>query len=358
MTARFTIEPLVVPEAPGAPGWADFEAANAVRNVCEAAAYGTDDLGYRADELLPLWTNTDFDPKHGLIARLDGTVVGRAVCDTLADPASSHAWLEVLVRPEARGLGIGAALSDAIEQLALDDGRTTYIVYAASPEAPGPRLDAPTGFGSVPLENPEVRFLLARGYRLEQLNRGSRLALPANPGALRRLEADALSHAAPDYSTLTWIGTTPEQYRSDLAHLHTRMSTDAPTAGLEEPEDVWTVERIDAEDASRASADLVPVTAAVVQAATGALVAFSTMFVPSEARRAITQDDTLVLREHRGHRLGTLVKLANLRAVEHAYPGHPSIITFNAEENRPMLDVNEAMGFAPIGYEGAWRRDA
>ena len=36
MTARFTIEPLVIPAAPGEAGWADFEAANAVRNVCEA----------------------------------------------------------------------------------------------------------------------------------------------------------------------------------------------------------------------------------------------------------------------------------------------------------------------------------
>ncbi|MEJ3404200.1 GNAT family N-acetyltransferase [Rathayibacter sp. YIM 133350] len=357
MTSRFTIEPLIVPEAPGAAGWEDFEAANAVRNVCEAVAYGTDDLGYRADELLPMWRNTEFDPKHGLIARLDGAVVGRAVCDTLADPASTHAWLEVLVRPEARGIGIGSALSDAIEQFATDDGRSTFIVYAASPDASGPRLDAPTGFGSVPLENREVRFLLDRGYRLEQLNRGSRLALPADPEALRRLEADTVVHAASDYDALTWIGSTPPRYRADLARLHTRMSTDAPTAGLQEPEDVWTEARLDAEDASRESSDLVPLTAAVVHRGSGALVAFSTLLVPSEPTRAITQDDTLVLREHRGHRLGTLVKLANLRALERAFPGHPSIITFNAEENRPMLSVNEAMGFRPIGYEGAWRRD-
>ncbi|MET1015326.1 MAG: GNAT family N-acetyltransferase, partial [Leifsonia flava] len=358
MPTRFTIEPLVIPEAPGAAGWSDFEAANAVRNVCEAAAYGTDDLALRAEERLPMWINTEFEPRHGLIARMDDAVVGRAVVDTLADPASKHAWLEVLVRPEARGLGIGAVLADAIEQLAHDDGRSTFIVYAASPDAPGPRLDAPTGFGSVPLENTEVRFLLARGYRLEQLNRGSRLALPADPEALSRLEADTAAHAASDYDAVTWIGSTPAQFRADMAHLHTRMSTDAPTAGLEEPEDVWTVERIDAEDATRASADLVPVTAAAVHRVSGALVAFSTTFVSPDSARAITQDDTLVLREHRGHRLGTLVKLANLRAVEGAFPGRPSIITFNAEENRPMLDVNEAMGFVPIGYEGAWRKDA
>jgi hypothetical protein len=52
-----------------------------------------------------------------------------------------------------------------------------------------------------------------------------------------------------------------------------------------------------------------------------------------------------------------LLKLANLVEVQRRMPGHPSVITFNAEENRHMLDVNEAVGFVPIGYEGAWRRD-
>jgi hypothetical protein len=52
-----------------------------------------------------------------------------------------------------------------------------------------------------------------------------------------------------------------------------------------------------------------------------------------------------------------LTKVANLAYLEATYPGHPSILTFNAEENRHMLSVNEALGFAPIAYEGAWRKD-
>ncbi len=64
-----------------------------------------------------------------------------------------------------------------------------------------------------------------------------------------------------------------------------------------------------------------------------------------------------MLREHRGHRLGMLLKVENLLALERLAPGRPAVLTWNACENRPMLDVNDAVGFVAIGYEGAWRRD-
>jgi hypothetical protein len=62
-----------------------------------------------------------------------------------------------------------------------------------------------------------------------------------------------------------------------------------------------------------------------------------------------------VLSDHRGHRLGMLVKLANLAALEGSCPGHPSVITFNAEENRHMLSVDDDLGFVAFGYEGNWQ---
>jgi hypothetical protein len=52
-----------------------------------------------------------------------------------------------------------------------------------------------------------------------------------------------------------------------------------------------------------------------------------------------------------------LLKVANLAHLESASPGHPSVTTFNAEENRHMLSVNEAVGFEPFAYESAWRKD-
>ena len=79
--------------------------------------------------------------------------------------------------------------------------------------------------------------------------------------------------------------------------------------------------------------------------------------MPPQLHRAPAQFATLVLKEHRGHKLGMLLKVANLAHLQREQPGHPSITTFNAEENRFMLDVNEAVGFVPIAAESAWRKD-
>lgn len=352
----FLIDELVIPASTTAPSWPDFEAVAALRNIVESEGYGTTELNYSAAELLPVWLYTKHDPKRMFVARVGGTVVARAAYDTQLDPNGHHVWLGVQVLPEWRRRGIGTALADRIEHLAEAENRHELIVYAVSKDAAGARLSAPTDFGSVPRANVEVEFLLARGYRLEQVERGSRLALPADARLIRRLRADAAAHAGRDYTVHCWSERTPPRWRDDLALLYTRMSTDAPTAGLEEPEDLWTAERLVDEEASRATSPRRVFTAVALHEPSGHLVAFTELSVPAETDRSVAQEDTLVLREHRGHRLGMLLKTANLEYLAQESPGHPSVTTFNAEENRHMLRVNEALGFVPMGYEGAWKR--
>ena len=51
-----------------------------------------------------------------------------------------------------------------------------------------------------------------------------------------------------------------------------------------------------------------------------------------------------------------LVKIANLRRAQVAWPAARSVITWNASENRHMLAINNALGFRPSGLEGAWQK--
>lgn len=352
MTA--TIDELPIPESMDAPGGDDFARAVEVGNVVEAVTYGTPDLAYEPAEELPYYRDP-FHPQRMLVARLDGEIVGTARYETQSEDDADTAWIGVYVLPEFQSRGIGRALAGAVEELSRAEGRTKVVVYHGVQAGAGEQLASPTGFGSVPADDRAVRLLLARGYRLEQVERVSRLALPVE--ALEDRLAAAQLASGPDYALHYWYGPTPGRWRADVAVLGNRMSTDAPSAGLEEPEETWTEERVIAADVRDAASPRTRTVAAVEHVPSGHLVGFTVLSVPQQAHRSAAQYATLVLREHRGHRLGMLLKVANLVHLERVSPGHPSVTTFNAEENRHMLSVNETLGFVPIAYEGAWRRD-
>ncbi len=353
----FTIDEVGIPETlDGSPEALAFEGSVDARNAAEVASFGTTDMIYTAAELLPGWQPSEHEARRLLVARVDGRIVARGVYETrLVGESANTAWLQVQVHPEFTRRGIGRALSDDLERITADEGRTQIHVYAPSPPGPGPRLEPPTGFGSVPAQNREVRLLLARGYSLEQVERASRLPLPVDQKLFDERMASARAHSA-DYRVHLWDTRAPEQWLEDLAVLATRMSTDAPSGGMDEQEDVWTVERWREEEEQEAESPRVTIYAAVEHIPSGRLVGYTDMNVPPELDRPADQGDTIVMREHRGHRLGMLLKLANIAHLESRFPGHSAITTFNAEENRPMLDVNEAVGFVPFSYEGAWQK--
>jgi GNAT superfamily N-acetyltransferase len=340
--ADHRIERVTIPASLVDDDAADFIASTRVLSAVNADGYGTDELSLTAAEDLPHW-HDDFEPAERYAVRVDGLIV--AIGDYDYRPDTTYAWLNVAVLPEFRGRGIGTALADHLERVALAGGRTELAVYAVSRDGAGERLDAPTGFGSLPAGNPEVRFLLARGYVFEQVARVSRLALPI---------AVELPPTPEPYILREWVGSTPPRLVEGFALLKTRMSTDVPSAGMEQPEDPWTADRVLALERQNRDADRTMLLTAVEH--DGDPVGFSMLVAPNERERSVMQWDTIVLREHRGHGLGMLMKTANISQLQEARPGHPSIITFNAEENRPMLDVNERLGFEPIGYEGAWKK--
>ena len=61
-------------------------------------------------------------------------------------------------------------------------------------------------------------------------------------------------------------------------------------------------------------------------------------------------------REHRGHRLGVAVKVANLRLLQGERPDITRLTTYNAEVNEHMIGVNEVMGFRPVARLGDFQK--
>jgi GNAT superfamily N-acetyltransferase len=353
----FTIDTLTIPASINDPDAADFIDMVHVRNEIEADTVGNRDLAYEPVELLPNWQDL-YQPKTCLVARIDGRIVARAIYEAPIEDGARDAWLSIEVLPTFRRRGIGSALYERLTGLCEAAGRTVqqaYLIHKGDDD--GEQLPSPTGFGSVPLHNPETRFLLERGFRLEQVERMSRLALPLDEAVLARLQDSAAEIAGPDYRIVRWTGRTPEKWLAHKALLHQRMSTDAPAAGLQVSEEAWDEDRVRAMDDRWEGNPRTILTVAAEHTPTGILAGFTVLSVPTEVERPVEQDDTLVLREHRGHRLGMLLKAANLRYLAETHPGHPAVTTFNAEENRPMLDVNEALGFVAVGYGGGWRRE-
>ena len=351
----FVIEELTIPATlDGSPAARDFEQSVEARNAAEAASFGATGMDFTAAELLPGWQESAHERRRLFGARVDGRIVARGTFETRKQgDAVATAWLSVQVDPASTRRGIGRALADAVEAAAVAEGKRKLQVYASTLAADGPRLDSPTGFGSLPAEGREVRFLLARGFALEQVERASRLDLPVAPDLLERRRAVAEERSG-DYRVRLWEGRAPAELLPDLAVLATRMSTDAPSAGLQQDEDVWTVERWLEHEERDAQSPRATLYAAAEHLPSGRLAGYTELSVPRDPSRSIEQRDTIVMREHRGHRLGMLLKVANIQHLQERHPGHASIVTFNAEENRFMLDVNEAVGFVPFAYEGAW----
>lgn len=352
--AGLELRPLHIPASIDSDDAADFREMARVRNLVYAEIAGHDDHAMPADELLPLYRPTAAQRRLVWIVVLDGEVVGRVGLDLPQEEGARTGFWFIELRRSVWGRGIGRAAHALIEHTARAHGRTVLQSWAEHPAADGPQLDAPTGFGHIPLDH-AARFFLASGYRLEQIVRQSSLALTDAEPHLRRLLAEA-EQAAAGYRIVQWTLPTPPKFIDSFGFMKSRLLTDAPAAGLDYDEEMWDATRVaDWERTFRDGGRHILVTVAQ-HVDTGDLAAFNELSIGKDRRAVTQQEDTLVVAAHRGHRLGMLVKCAGLLAWREAVPESPRVMTYNAEENRPMLSINEAIGFVPTSYEGAWQK--
>lgn len=325
-----------------------------VRNRVYAEIHGDTDASCAPAELLPHYQYDPSGVRLVWLIRSGGTLIGRAGLDLPMEQGAKVAYWLVEILRDHHGQGIGSAAYALIEQTAREHGRTILQSWAAHPDAPGPRLAAPTGFGDIPLDH-AARFYQRHGYGLGQIERKSVFDLVAPAKHVDALLAKA-KEAAVGYRVVQWTLPTPSEHIEGYAWAKSRMSTDVPAGDLEFDEERWDTARIALHDQRYLDGGQTVLVTAAVHGASGTVVAFNELVLPSDSTRPTSQEDTLVLKEHRGHRLGMLVKCAGIRTWRTIAPHSPKIITYNAEENRPMLDINEAIGFVPVSYEGAWKK--
>jgi GNAT superfamily N-acetyltransferase len=242
----------------------------------------------------------------------------------------------IAIDPARRRAGIGTAL----------------LVHCAGQArlARRSRLVGPVRDGS-----PGAAFAAAMGARggIPEVDRVLEIdaALPARLASLR---ATAEPQAA-GYSLLSWVGPTPAEHIDQVVLVHGAMA-DAPRDEGVEPI-VWDSDRVRRLEQIMIDHGLTHYAVVARHDATGTIAALTEIVTEADTPDWGFQQLTAVLPEHRGHRLGLLIKIAMMELLTECAPGIRHIQTGNADANEHMIAINEALGYKDGAVYRDWELD-
>lgn len=250
---------------------------------------------------------------------------------------------ELFVDPAQRRRGYGSALLRELEACARELLRPTLVIFV---------VEGSNEIGA----GPNRTFAPRHGYRVAEENVRRDIDWPRPPGELERLWDEWTPFAA-DYDIIAWTKATPDELVDARAHLSAIMPAETPHVDLDVEAEHWDATRVRRHEATidQMGRDLLG--AGARHRTTGELVGYSELTVSREQPQTAYQWDTLVVRAHRGHRLGGLLKVATMRLLEAGGYATQKISTYNSTLNGPMITVNEALGARVAGAMVAWRKD-
>jgi GNAT superfamily N-acetyltransferase len=130
-----------------------------------------------------------------------------------------------------------------------------------------------------------------------------------------------------------------------------RAINDAPTDDLDIEDEVFSAERLAAYEEASAARGNRDYRVIARHRRTGEAAGHTAVGVESDRPTVAHQGDTAVVRAHRGHRLGMLLKTDMLLWLAEVEPQIETLDTWNAESNDHMIAVNEALGYRVMGRE-------
>ncbi|MFM9429271.1 GNAT superfamily N-acetyltransferase [Arthrobacter sp. MP_2.3] len=354
------IEQLWIPDSLDGADAADFITAVEVGRRVRMQTWGSDDLAYAPQEKL-LEMADPYERQVILVARVDGDIVGTVdIALPLADNLDLAEFaLDIL--PEFQGRGVGRRLLEAAEHFARGEGRHTILIdtnhsRASLGDSGVGQLIPGTGLGFVPMNSREVEFARRSGYTLQHIEQFSACTLPLDSKLVEELETEAQEANAGRYRLHHWTDQCPDQWLEAVVKLENSAGEDG-VPGADDTDMVFDGGILrEAEDVAIAQGRRTVVTA-VEEIATGELVGLTTISVLALRPDVVFQDDTVVLRKHRGNKLGLLIKVANMERLAEQFPGARVLYTWNAPENRYLLKVNQQLGFTTAGVTGLWQKE-
>ncbi|MFC4334596.1 GNAT family N-acetyltransferase [Salininema proteolyticum] len=279
------------------------------------------------------------------VGSVDGSVVSCAEA-RLYDADNTHlAGATVKVHPDHRRKGYARLLLGAIEDQARREERTTVVSWFLKPYE---------GSG---VDGHAVGFAAAQGYgpTLETAVRRVDL-LEVKEDRLDALYREALAKAE-GYRIVSFPDPAPDEYAEGIAYLEGRMYTDMPLGDMDlQPAEI-TVEKVRARERQARRRGLLSLRTIAVHEETGTVAAMSQLETAPGDELIARQGDTIADPDHRGHRLGLLVKIANQRQLRSYRPRIRYVHTGNATVNDHMVAVNEAMGYRMLGMAECYQKE-
>ncbi|MEV0728806.1 GNAT family N-acetyltransferase [Polymorphospora sp. NPDC050346] len=279
------------------------------------------------------------------LAHVDGNPVGYLEMTMPQLDNTDNVTVELQVLPDYRRRGVGRALHARAVERARALGRKRLMTMAVATLPGGPVRDEAGN-----------RFAAAMGAESVLVEVRRRLDVTSvDQPRLDAMLTEAWKHAD-GYEPVRWVGATPEDLIDDVAYLDGRLVEDAPMGDLE-----WEPEKVDADrirkvDQNHELRGRRMYHSGLRHVASGRLAAWTEITLADGNEWHAFQQITIVEPAHRGHRLGTIVKIDNLRQVLANEPDLKVIDTWNAAANDHMISINEAIGFRAVDTWNNWQQ--
>jgi len=242
----------------------------------------------------------------------------------------ANATVSISVLPSRRSQGIGTAFATEVLDFIRSEGRTSAVWTVGS---------------AVGEDSPGCAFSQALGAKkvLSRLRRELDLTV-VNESELENIVKTKIDGRDSDYEIVTWIDRAPDHLVDGVSQLVGRMSMDAPRGELSWEPEVWDASRWREKEDDAFQSGRGRLAAGAVDRS-GRLVAFTDIGVWKKEPSVAEQWNTIVDPNHRGHRIGLAVKIANIRHLRREVAGALRLETWNANENIRMIAINELVGF-------------